>query len=180
MSEPMAMVGLFWIAEGDVYIGAKPAGLAPGVRLTSEGVAALGDGQAALHLWEDVRSLTVADVPVKNLKRRVAVAKGLALDTVFNLAIGPGPLEEAPPMMTVGVESQGGTHELSAYVAAAVGYSVTEVDLSRTLLSRLTDGAATMSTTLAAMSEWGRGWEGGSPRGAERERLLREWVDQAG
>lgn len=29
----MAMVGLFWIAEGDVYVGPKPSGLAPGVRL---------------------------------------------------------------------------------------------------------------------------------------------------
>ncbi|POX57280.1 hypothetical protein C3489_00770 [Streptomyces sp. Ru71] len=51
-----------------------------------------------------------------------------------------------------------------------------KVDLSRTLLSRLTEGAATMATTLAAMSAWGRAWEGGSPRRAERERLLREWV----
>ncbi|MCE0445557.1 hypothetical protein LT493_12460 [Streptomyces tricolor] len=31
------MVGLFWIAEGDVYVGAKPAGLAPGVRLDPGG-----------------------------------------------------------------------------------------------------------------------------------------------
>ncbi|GAA2897032.1 hypothetical protein GCM10010524_31460 [Streptomyces mexicanus] len=51
-----------------------------------------------------------------------------------------------------------------------------EVDLSRALLSRLTEGAATMATTLAAMSQWGRAWEGGSPRRAEREELLRRWV----
>ncbi|MEU5087714.1 hypothetical protein [Streptomyces sp. NPDC021356] len=174
----MAMVGLFWIAEGDVYVGAKPSGLAPGVRLTPEGVMALGDGQAALHLWEDVRALTVADVPVKSLMRQVGVVKDLAVDTVMNLALSlhPGRADEAPSMMTVRVESSGGEHELAAYVAAAVGYSATEVDLSRALLSRLTEGAATMATTLAAMSQWGRSQASGTPRGAERERLLREWM----
>lgn len=28
----MAMVGLFWITEGCVYLGAKPAGAGPGDR----------------------------------------------------------------------------------------------------------------------------------------------------
>ncbi|MFJ9413357.1 hypothetical protein ACIRPT_04230 [Streptomyces sp. NPDC101227] len=174
----MAMVGLFWIAEGDVYVGAKPSGLAPGVRLTPEGVVSLGDGQSGFHLWEDVHALTVADVPVKSLKRQVGAVKDLAVGTVLELALsaGPGRVGDAPPLMTVRVESPDGDHELAAYVAAAVGYSQAEVDLSRALLSRLTEGAATMATTLAAMSQWGRGWEGGSPRRAEREGLLREWV----
>ncbi|MFC9617309.1 hypothetical protein [Streptomyces sp. NPDC056938] len=47
------------------------------------------------------------------------------------------------------------------------------------LLSRLTQGAATMETTLAAMSAWGRAREGGSPRSGEREALLREWAAQS-
>ncbi|MER5202582.1 hypothetical protein [Streptomyces sp. NPDC002825] len=175
----MAMVGLFWIAEGDVYVGAKPSGMAPGVRLTPEGVVALGEGQSGLHLWEDVHALTVADVPVKSLKRQVGVVTDVALDVVMNLAmtLGPGRTGEAPPTMTLGLESADGTHELKAYVAAAVGYSPTEVDLSRALLSRLTEGAATMATTLAAMAEWGRSWEGGSPRTSQREELLERWVD---
>ncbi|WP_055696422.1 MULTISPECIES: hypothetical protein [Streptomyces] len=174
----MAMVGLFWIAEGDVYVGAKPSGLAPGVRLTPEGVEALGDGQARLYLWEDVESLTVADVPAKSLMRRVGTVTRLTLGTVKELAmpVGPGMVEEAPAMMTVRVRTSAGERELSAYVAASAGYPRTEVDLSRALLARLTEGAATMSTTLAAMSEWGRGAEGASPRGAEREKLLRGWV----
>ncbi|MEV5981409.1 hypothetical protein [Streptomyces sp. NPDC052114] len=174
----MAMVGLFWIAEGDVYVGAKPSGLAPGVRLTSQGVEALGDGQARLFLWEDVESLTVADVPVKSLMRRVGAVKSIALGTVKELAmpVGIGMAEEAPAMMTVRVRTSAGDHDLSAYVAAAVGYPKTEADLSRALLARLTEGAATMSTTLAAMAEWGRGSEGASPRAAEREKLLRGWV----
>ncbi|MFC7305633.1 hypothetical protein ACFQVC_15550 [Streptomyces monticola] len=173
----MAMVGLFWIVESDVYVGAKPSGHAPGVRLAPEGVVALGERQSGLHPWEDVRTLTAADVPVKSLIRRVGVATDLALTAVMSLG-GPmahGPTDE-PALMTLRMESSGGDHELSAYVAAAVGYSPTEVALSRTLLSRLTEGAATTAATLAAMSAWGRAHEGGTPRGAEREKLLREWV----
>ncbi|MEE1820381.1 hypothetical protein ACWEPZ_10900 [Streptomyces sp. NPDC004288] len=174
----MAMVGLFWIAEGDVYVGAKPTGSAPGMRLTPDGVVALGDGQSGLHLWEDVRALTVADVPVKTLKRQVGVVTDMALDVVMNLGmtLGPGLSGEAPPQMAVDLETHDGTYELKVYVAAAVGYSPAEVELSRALLSRLTDGAATMATTLAAMSEWGRAREGGTPRVAQREELLRRWA----
>jgi hypothetical protein len=174
----MAMVGLFWIAEGDVYVGAKPAGLAPGVRLTPEGVVALGDGRSGLHLWEDVHALTVAGVPVKSLLRQVNAVRDLALNTVLELAtpLGSAWGDDAPPLMTVRVEASDGEHELPAYVAAAVGYSQTEADLSQALLARLTEGAATMETTLAAMSRWGRAWEGGSPRGPVREELLRGWL----
>ncbi|GHE15365.1 hypothetical protein [Streptomyces alanosinicus] len=173
----MAMVGLFWIAEGDVYVGAKPSGLAPGVRLTPEGVLALGDGQSSIYLWEEVRALTVADVPVKSLKRQVGVVKDLALETVMELTlpIGYGRVDEAPAM-TVRVNSSDSEHELAAYAAAAVGYPQTEIDLSLALLTRLTEGAATMATTLAAMSEWGRTWEGRRLGGPEREELLRGWV----
>ncbi|MFI2413755.1 hypothetical protein [Streptomyces sp. NPDC018947] len=178
----MAMVGLFWIAEGDVYVGAKPSGLGPGVRLTPEGVVALGDGQSGIHPWEDVRALSVTDVPVKSFMRQVGAVRSLAVGTVVNLALPmvPGRVDEAPATMTVTVESSGGRHELAAYVAAAVGYSPAETELSRALLSRLTEGAATMATTLAAMSEWGRSSGGGTPRGAERERLLREWAGGSG
>lgn len=174
----MAMVGLFWIAGGDVYVGAKPSGLAPGVRLTPQGVVGLGDAQSGLYLWEDVQDLTVADVPVKSLTRQAGVVKDLVVGTVMNLVVpmGVGGTDAAPPTLTVCVGTREGEHRMTAYVAAAVGYSATEAELSAVLLSRLTEGAATMATTLAAMSEWGRAWEGGSPRVAERERLLREWA----
>ncbi|MET9775597.1 hypothetical protein ABZ023_15310 [Streptomyces sp. NPDC006367] len=177
----MAMVGLFWIAEGDIYVGAKPSGLAPGVRLTPEGVVALGERQSGFHLWEDVRALTVTDVPEKTLKRRAGVVADLAVTMVVNLAMpmGPDRADEPPGLMTVRLTTPDGDRELSAYAAAAVGYTTTEIELSGALLSRLTEGAATMSTTLAAMSEWGRTSGDGTPRGAERERLLREWAGQA-
>ncbi|MEV0262442.1 hypothetical protein AB0I49_13985 [Streptomyces sp. NPDC050617] len=174
----MAMAGLFWIAGGDVYVGAKPSGPAPGVRLAPEGVVALGDGQSGLFPWEDVRALTVADVPVRSLVRKARAVKDVALETVLNLALpnGPGFVDKAPPLMTVHVETTAGARELSAFVAAAAGYPPAEIELSRTLLSRLTEGGATMATTLAAMSDWGRSWEGRSPRGPEREALLRKWA----
>jgi hypothetical protein len=171
----MAMVGLFWIAEGDVYVGAKPSGSAPGVRLTPEGVLSLGDGQSGFHLWEDVHALTVADVPAKSLVRQVGAVKDLVLDAVLNLAMAGGASGpyEGPPLLTVRVESPDGEHELAAHVAAAGGYSATEVELSRALLARLTEGAATLATTLAAMSEWGRRQDGDTPRASEREEWLR-------
>ncbi|MEU4654003.1 hypothetical protein AB0G32_08685 [Streptomyces sp. NPDC023723] len=176
----MAMVGLFWIAEGDVYVGAKPSGLHPGVRLTPEGVVALGDGQSGLRPWAGIRALTVADVPVKTLRRRVGAVADLAVSTVIGLVepTGPGGADDAPGLMTVRVQTPDGVHELAAHTAAAVGYSETETDLSRALLARLTEGAAPAATTLAAMSQWGRAREGDSPRAAEREKLLREWLDR--
>ena len=174
----MAMVGLFWIAEGDVYVGAKPSGSAPGVRLAPEAVVGLGDGQSGLYLWEDVNGLSVTGAPVTSLMRRVGAVTEVALDTVRELAMpmGAGLLGEGPPLMTVRVDTADGTHELSTYVAAAVGYSQAEIGLSLELLSRLTEGAATLETTLAAMSTWGRSWDGGNPRTAQREALLREWL----
>ncbi|MFE0134765.1 hypothetical protein ACFWY6_24835 [Streptomyces sp. NPDC059037] len=165
----MAMVGLFWIAEGDVYVGAKPSGLAAGVRLTPEGVLALGDGQSRVWPWEDVQALRVENAPVKSLKRHV----GTLVDMALTVGLGGG--DEAPTM-TLWVTDADGDTDLMVYTAAASGYSQTEYDLSRELLTRLTEGAGTLLTTLAAMAEWGRAREGGSPRAAEREGLLREWV----
>lgn len=176
----MAMVGLFWIAEGDVYVGAKPSGLAPGARLTPEGVMALGDGQEAFFPWEDVHALTAADAPVKSLKRNVgAVGQtvkrnvGMLLDLALGVGLGT---EEAPTMTLRVTDADGGDTELMVYTAAAIGYSQAEHDLSLELLTRLTEGAGTLHTTLAAMADWGRGNGGSTPRAAEREGLLREWV----
>ncbi|WP_055548982.1 hypothetical protein, partial [Streptomyces kanamyceticus] len=157
----MAMVGLFWIAEGDVYVGAKPAGLAPGVRLSPEGVTALGDKQSAFWLWDDIHELTVENVPVKSLKLHL----GTMVDMALTLGLGG---DDEAPTVTVRMRMRTGTAdaevdadadayvELTAYTAAASGYSQTEYDLSRALLSRMTEGAATLHTTLAEMARWGR------------------------
>ncbi|MET8830863.1 hypothetical protein ABZX40_35490 [Streptomyces sp. NPDC004610] len=177
----MAMVGLFWITEGDVYLGSKPSGLAPGVRLTPEGVLALGDKQSALYPWEDVRSLTVTDVPVQTLRRRAGAVTDMALGTVgavLDMVPGSysGLMEADPPLMTVRVETPDATHEPSVYAAAATGYPAPEVALSHTLLTRLTEGAATLATTLSAMADWGRTAGPDTPKRAAREQLLRDWA----
>jgi hypothetical protein len=165
----MAMVGLFWIAEGDVYVGAKPSGLAPGVRLTPEGVVGLGDRQSGLWPWDDVRALTVGDVPVKSLRHQAGALVEMALT-----AAGLG--ADQPPAMTVSIGTADKEAELTAYVTAS-WYSQEEYDLSLTVLSHLTAGEATLRATLAAMAQWGRAQEDGSPRAAEREGLLREWIE---
>lgn len=60
----MAMVGLFWITEGCVYLGAKPAGAGPGVRLTEGGVEILGTGQGGRSWgWDEVRGWTCGTWP---------------------------------------------------------------------------------------------------------------------
>ncbi|MEV0527004.1 hypothetical protein AB0I66_26585 [Streptomyces sp. NPDC050439] len=165
----MAMVGLFWIAEGDVYVGAKPSGLAAGVRLTPEGVVALGDKQSGLWLWEDVHALAARDVPVTSMKRRV----GVLVDMALTLGLGG---EDEAPTMTLRITGEEDETDLTVYTAAASGYSQTEHDLSQSLLTHMTQGEATLRTTLAAMAEWGRRHEGGTPRLAEREGLLRAWT----
>jgi len=165
----MAMVGLFWIAEGDVYVGAKPSGLAAGVRLTPEGLVALGDKQEGMWPWEDVHGLAAENVPMKTLKRNV----GVLVDMALSLGLGG---DEGAPTMTLRVSDGEGDTDLTVYTAAATGYSQTECDLSLTLLTRMTEGEATLRTTLAAMATWGRKNEGGSPRAAERETLLRNWT----
>ncbi|MFH8490160.1 hypothetical protein [Streptomyces longisporoflavus] len=170
----MAMVGLFWIAEGDVYVGAKPSGLAAGARLTPEGVVGLGDKQGGLWPWEDVHALAARDVPLKSLKRHVGVLVDMAL------TVGLGGSDEAPTMTLRVTDAAGSDTDLTVYTAAATGYSEAEHDLSLALLTRLTEGAATMHTTLATMAEWGRRHEGGSPGAAKREELLRRWTEGEG
>ena len=165
----MAMVGLFWIAEGDVYVGAKPSGRAPGVRLAPEGIVSLGDGSSDLWPWDEVRGLTVEGVPLASLKRRISLMVDMVL-TVTSLGD-----TDAPPMMSVMVETADATTDLTVY-AAASSYSQVEHDLSLALLSHLTAGEATLRATLAAMAQWGRAREDGTPRAAEREEMLREWV----
>ncbi|MFE7121482.1 hypothetical protein ACFU99_39220 [Streptomyces sp. NPDC057654] len=44
-----------------------------------------------LFLWEDVRELTVADVPVKSLMHTVRTVKDVAFETVLNFVVQNGP-----------------------------------------------------------------------------------------
>jgi hypothetical protein len=164
----MAMVGLFWITEDCVYVGAEPTGTASGVRLTCDGVETLGLGEGRAWRWDEVRRIDVADVAVRSPARRLA---SMALDTLTVLVTGDG---ELPPAFTVRVETvDGASAEVSALAAVPGGiHTPEEYELSRALLTRLADGAASVEDLLARH----RDLAGGTARGRhERTALLREW-----
>jgi hypothetical protein len=164
----MAMVGLFWISEDAVHVGAEPVGTASGVRLTRTGVEAVGLGHGTSWTWQEVRRLDVRDVAVRSSVRRLAA---VAWDSVTVLLSGGG---ELPPAFTVDVGTADGTTEVSVLAPVAGGiYTPDEYGLSRTLLARLTDGTADVAELLAWRREQP---DGTTPRREEREALLRKWA----
>ncbi|MGW0825502.1 hypothetical protein [Streptomyces sp. NPDC002845] len=168
----MAMVGLFWITEKFVYVGAEPEGYGRGVRLTPEGVEAVGTGQTGFWVWEDIRSVEVRDARVRASAGRMLVSD--VLGSVLTAVTGDG---DAPAAFEVhletGDETGGKTVELDVF-AAASGYLKSEYDLSVTLLERFVSGVADVS----ALLEWARGHVvEGTLRREEREVLLRGWME---
>lgn len=166
----MAMVGLFWITEDAVYVGAEPIGTASGVRLTEDGVETLGLGNGAAWSWEQVRRIEVGDLVVRSAGRRLA---SMALDSLVVLVTGDGVL---PPAFTVHLETADDTVDVSALPAVAGGiYPQAERELSGTLLERLADGGAAVGDLLAWRREQP---DDSTPRREEREALLRKWAGE--
>ncbi|MEU7402764.1 MULTISPECIES: hypothetical protein [unclassified Streptomyces] len=166
----MTMVGLFWITEDCVYVGAEPTGTAPGARLTEDGVEILGLGQGGRSwTWDEVTGLDVRDVAVRSAARRLA---SMAFDSVLVLITGDG---ELPPAFTVRVETE---HEgaVEANVLAAVTggiHTPDEYALSRTLLTRLADG----TTPVGELTDWRRDEpDDVAPTRDQRLALLRQWT----
>lgn len=165
----MAMVGLFWITEDCVYVGAEPVGTASAVRLTEQGVEALGINHGMSWNWSEVRLLDVRDVAVRSAARRLA---SMAFDSLLVAVTGDG---ELPPAYTVRVEPVAGDAVDVSVLSAVSGgiYTPEEYVLSRTLLERLTDGRATVADLLA----WRRDHAAeDTPSREEREALLRKWI----
>jgi hypothetical protein len=164
----MTMVGLFWITEDHVYVGAEPTGAAPGVRLTKDGVETLGTDQRARWAWADIRGLDARDVAVRSPARRLVSIAADWVDVLLTTHV------DQPPLFTVTVETADGTAEATVSAAAPGGvYTTAEHDLSRTLLARLAAGTATIDPLLT----WRREREDtGTPSRAEREELLRAWT----
>ncbi|WP_255308424.1 hypothetical protein [Streptomyces marincola] len=162
------MVGLFWITEDSVYLGAEPAGTASGVRLTEEGVETLGAGREAFWSWPEVERIDVRDVPVRSAPRRLV---SMALGTLYSAVTGDG---EHPPAWTVRVETADGAAEVEVHAAVAGGtYTPAEYVLSRTVLGRLASGGTTVGDLVAWRLDRPTG--DSPPRGA-REALLRTWA----
>ena len=169
----MAMVGLFWITEDSVYVGAEPEGTTSGVRLTGDGVELLGRERAGSWSWDEIRGIEVADVPVRRTVRRHA---SIAFDLVSAL-LGQEP--EQPPFFTVRVTTGGGTVGTSPFAAITGGiYGPMEYELSLALLRRLVDGGGTGLDDLLA---WRRDHGTASTPGREeRELLLLKWAGGRG
>ncbi|MFD7702789.1 hypothetical protein [Streptomyces caelestis] len=164
----MAMVGLFWITEDCVYVGAEPVGAATGVRLTEDGVEALGLGQGRSWSWSQVRRIEVRDVAMRSAARRLV---SMAFDNLVVAVTGDG---ELPPSYTVRVDATDGLVEVSVASAVAGGiYTPTEYELSCALLTRLVDGGTAVGELLA----WRRAHAARTtPSREEREALLRKWT----
>lgn len=164
----MAMVGLFWIGEDSVYVGAEPAGTASGVRLTREGVEAPGIGEGRFWTWDEVVRIEAHDVAVRSGARRLA---SMAFDAALVAVTGYGDL---PPAFSVEVATAGETFRTDVFAAVAGGiYLHSEYELSTLLLQRLADGTADVADLLA----WGRDHAAaGTPPYEEREALLRKWA----
>ncbi|MEV5356854.1 hypothetical protein ACIPM2_14475 [Streptomyces sp. NPDC086081] len=164
----MAMVGLFWIGEDSVHVGAEPVGAGPGVRLTEDGVAVSGAGGGGFWTWDEVVSIETHDVPVRSGVRRLA---SMAFDAALVAVTGDG---ELPPAFTVEVATAGETVLADAHAAVAGGsYLPSEYELSTALLRRLAEGGADIAELLA----WGREHAAeGTPGREEREALLRKWA----
>lgn len=161
------MIGLFWITEERVYVGAEPAGAGRGVRLTPQGLEAVGADQRGFWAWRDLRAVTVHDAQVRSSTRWLVNS---VTDTVLDLAVGGG---EAPAAFGLRVRTDEEKAELTVYTAAIGGYVQSEYELSVALLERFVDGTA----DVARLLEWGSAEGGGAtPWRSAREALLRSWT----
>lgn len=171
----MAMVGLFWITEDSVHVGAEPVGTASGVRLSKDGVEALGLEHGRSWGWDEVTRIEVADVAVRPASRRWV---SQAFDVAVVALTGSG---DHPPAFTVRIgttaeETAEETVEVSVQTAIAGGiYGPVEYELSRTLLDRLVDGR----THLDDLLRWRRDRvTDTNPGREEREALMLQWIGE--
>ncbi|MDQ1009475.1 hypothetical protein QFZ82_003960 [Streptomyces sp. V4I23] len=160
------MVGLFWITEDAVHVGAPPGTEGRGVRLTEQGMEAAAAGGHRAWTWAELRSATVEGAPVRSASRR---RLALAVETVLTAALGGA---GEPPEMLLRLETAHGAEELAVHSAAAGAYVEEEFALSQDLLARFVDGTASPRTLTA----WGRVAGGTTPKPTERLALLRKWT----
>ncbi|MGW1500413.1 hypothetical protein ACWCQW_17815 [Streptomyces mirabilis] len=166
----VAMIGLFWITKESVYVGAEPEGYGRGVRLTPEGLQAVGTGQKGFWSWADVRAVTVHYAKVRSSTRWLV---GSMVDTVIDLSMGGG---DAPSAFELHVQTDEEKAELTVYTAPVGGYVQSEYELSVALLERFAEGTADVGRLL----EWGSVEGGGAtPFRAAREALLTSWAAAA-
>ncbi|MFC9651262.1 hypothetical protein [Streptomyces sp. NPDC056937] len=163
-----SVIGLFWIEQDRVCLGAPPGDEDPGVFLSPTRVSVgEGTGQQA-WLWDDVTDLQILDVPVRSTAARWATRVVSVVAAALN-AWGP----DGPSMMTAVVYTQDRRVETPVFSAAATAYTQREVDLSLGLLSHFVRGSAAPSL----LTQW---WEENRPtevlRSRDREAVLESWL----
>ncbi|MCX4823070.1 hypothetical protein OG883_24910 [Streptomyces sp. NBC_01142] len=163
----MAMVGLFWISEDSVYVGSPPTGDGRCVRLTADGLDAVGPEGSRAWTWTDLRSAAVEAAPVRGT---LGSRLGMTLEVLLTAASGLG---NEPAEMILRLETVGGDAEGVPLYSATAGYDPEEIALSQSLLARFVAGTADPRTVVA----WGRqNSSHGTPKPHLREALLREWA----
>ncbi|MHA5054581.1 hypothetical protein [Streptomyces sp. SD15] len=163
----MSMIGLFWITKESVYVGAEPEGNGRGVRLTPDGLEALGTDQKGFWAWTDIREVTVHYATVRSSTQWLVNS---TMDTVLDVATGGG---NAPAAFEIHVRTDEEKAELTVYAAPVGGYVQSEYELSLTLLDRFVDG----TVDVARLLEWGSvEGDGVTPWRVAREALLRSWA----
>ncbi|MFG2342058.1 hypothetical protein [Streptomyces yangpuensis] len=164
----MAMVGLFWITADAVYVGSPPTAIGGCVKLTAEGLEALDPDGSRSWNWEELRSAVIEDVPTSGASGRVSRLLGSMVSAAAGVFLGEG-----PPEMSLRLETEAGSEEVTVYAAAAGGYEPSEVTLSMELLARFVARTADPR----ALGTWGSEHaREGTPPHAERETLLEEWT----
>ncbi len=161
------MVGLFWIDRDGCWLGAPPGKKGTGVRLTDEGLEAVGVSPADPLEWTRVERVVVPDAPVRSAFRR-GLSTAVSVATAAAGFGGP----DVPPQMTVEVTYAGGAGEHAVSSAAWPAYTEREVALSHRLLERFVTGELSPSL----LTDWWRSvGPDADPRPAEREAVL-EWL----
>ncbi len=164
------MVGLFWADADGCWLGAPPGAGGSAVRLTDDGLLAVGEARDAWR-WSQVSEVSVPDAPSRShLRRRMRKAADLAA-TMSGFG-GP----ETAPRMTVRVTHAEGASEWPVSSAAAAAYTHREVELSHQLLEAFASGALRPSL----ITDWWRTADAAANlRSHARETLLEEWAGRA-
>lgn len=161
------MIGLFWIEETRVCLGAPPADGCTGVFLSPTELSITGPDPHVLP-WTDVTDLQVLDIPVRSTPARWAIRAA----TVAAAALDVWQPSD-PPALTVVAYVGDDRIEASVPSAAATAYTQREVDLSLALLSHFVRGTASPAT----LTDW---WTENRPtetlHSREREAVLEGWV----
>lgn len=167
------MIGLFWIGTNGAYLGIPSFAPTSGLALSPAGLQTLGPESRA-WAWSELQDVKVIGVPAEpTLGERVeSVVSGLL---AFALGGTPG-LRDMPDMMTVELGTAEGTIEIPV-ASGTSAYSRQETALSRTLLTRITQGTASP----AVMTEW---WNETRTSAIlpshERETVLQRWLAAQG